>query len=87
MGEVIQFTKKPVRRRKKISPIVIIADEISSMADKMDIFIGIGRKRRKGKYEYYIFAQDMSHRSRLDLGEMLLHLITESMIRDADRDD
>ena len=87
MGEVIQFTKKPVRRRKKISPIVLVVDEISSMADKMDVFIGIGRKRRRGKYEYYIFAQDMSHRNRLDLSEMLLHLITESMIRDADRID
>jgi hypothetical protein len=87
MGEVIQFTKKPVRRRKKASPVTPVAEEIMSMVDKMDVFIGIGRKKRKGKYEYYIFAQDMSHRNRLDLSEMLLHLITESMIHDADKRD
>lgn len=89
MGEIIKFTGKQVRRRanKKPSPIHAVVEDIASMSDKMDFFLGIGRKKRKGKYEYYIFGNEAFHRTRLDLAEMLMSLITESMLNDADRKD
>lgn len=88
MGDVIYFNKfKKTKRRSKRKENLLMptVSEIAEFSPDLDFLLAIGRRKRKGKYEYYIFSNDMLNSTRVDLAEMLHTLCLDKALQDADR--
>lgn len=88
MGDVIFFNKfKKTKRRanKKENLLMPTVAEIAEWSPDLDFLLAIGRRKKKGKYEYYIFSNDMLNSTRVDLAEMLHTLCLTKALQDADK--
>lgn len=90
MDNVIYFNKfKKTRKRgkRKENLLMPTVAEIAEWSADLDFLLAIGRKKRKGKYEYYIFSNDMLNSTRVDLAEMLHTLCLTKALQDADKNE
>ena len=88
VGDVVFFNKfKKTKRRskKKENLLMPVVAEIAEWSPDLDFLLAIGRRKKKGKYEYYIFSNDMLHSTRLDLADMLNHLCLTKALQDSDK--
>lgn len=88
VGDVIffnKFKKHKKRGRKKENLLMPTVSEIAEWSPDLDFLLAIGRRKKKGEYEYYIFSNDMLNSTRVDLAEMLHHLCLTKALQDSDR--
>jgi hypothetical protein len=94
MGDVVDMNGIPIKNipKKTAKPPEKFNKIIHALIEKkseMDIVIGIGRRKKKknGKFKYWIFENDLKPSERLDLAETLLDNVMRDLLEHADRDD